>query len=132
MDGFVCSHCHTWLAAGGTSCPGCGSAVIPDGDGKNVIDRLQPNCLVHRYAGSDLLEPAVIIKEGKTNIKVATKLREYAHPVIIPKTKVFAFNPDILTAIQGLRNERTATVMRYDQLIQAHWQKLKPYTLGNR
>lgn len=129
MDGVICSNCHSWLTAEGNNCPNCGSEIILDGDGKNVIDRIQPNCLIHRYAGSDLLEPAVIIKEGKTNLKVATKLREYPNPVTVPKTKVFAFNQDILTAIQALRNERTATIMRYDQLIQTHWQKLKPYNL---
>ncbi len=129
MDGVICSNCHSWLTAEGNNCPNCGSEIILDGDGKNVIDRIQPNCLIHRYAGSDLLEPAVIIKEGKTNLKVATKLREYSNPVTVPKTKVFAFNQDILTAIQALRNERTATIMRYDQLIQTHWQKLKPYNL---
>ncbi|MEN6414694.1 MAG: hypothetical protein ABFC84_18305 [Veillonellales bacterium] len=129
MNGVVCSHCHTWLTADLSSCPGCGGDIVLDGEGKNVVDRIQPDCLIHRYAGSDLLEPAVLIKEGKTNVKVATKLKEYASPITVPKQKVYSFNQDLLSSIQSLRNERTATIMRYDQLIQSHWQNLKPYKL---
>lgn len=127
MNGVVCTHCHTWLTDDLSSCPGCGGDIILEGDDKNVIDRIQPDCLIHRYAGSDLLEPAVLIKEGKTNVKVATKLKEYASPVTVSKQKVYSFNQDILSSVQALRNERTATIMRYDQLIQSHWQHLKPY-----
>jgi len=58
---------------------------------------------------------------------VATKLKEYNAPVVIPKQNVYAFNQNILSSIQALRNERTATIMRYDQLIQSHWQHLEPY-----
>lgn len=129
MDGVICANCHTWLTTDIESCPGCGSGVVLEGETKSVIDRLQPNCLIHRYAGSDLLEPAVLIKEGKVNVKVATKLREYANPVTVPKNKVYAFNQDTLSTIQALRNERTATIMRYDQLIQSHWKNLKPYKM---
>jgi hypothetical protein len=109
------------------NCPGCGQNVVLEGEGKNIIDRIQPDCLLHRYEGSDLLEPAVIIKEGKTNIKAATRLKEYATPVTVPKQKVYAFDQSALSAIQALRNERTATIMRYDRQIQSHWQHLKPY-----
>jgi len=126
MEGVVCANCNTWLVDAG-ACPGCGGDIILAGDGKNVIDRLQPNCLIHRYDGSDMLEPAVVLKEGKTNIKAATKLREYSHPVTVPKHKVFSFDHNTLGVIQALRNERTATIMRYDQMIQSHWQRLKPY-----
>lgn len=126
MEGIVCAGCHTWLDMSMTICPECSAAIIGDGENKNVIDRLQPNCLIHRYEGSDLLEPAVLIKEGKTNYKVATKLREYAKPVVVPKTKVFCFDQNVLSSIQALRNERTATINRYDQLIQSHWKHLKP------
>lgn len=126
MEGVVCANCHSWLVNLG-SCPSCGGEIVLDGEGKNVIDRLQPDCLIHRYEGSDMLEPAVIIKEGKTNIKAATKLKEYSHPVTVPKHKVFFFDASALGAIQALRNERTATIMRYDQMIQSHWQRLKPY-----
>lgn len=127
MDGVICANCHTWLNTVADACPGCGSGIVLDGEAKNVIDRLQPNCLIHRYAGSDLLEPAVFIKEGKVNCKVATKLKEYPNPVTVPKNKVYSFNQDTLSAIQALRNERTATIMRFDKLIQSHWQNLKPY-----
>jgi len=75
-----------------------------------------------------MLEPAVLIKEGKTNVRAATKLREYSKPVVVPKQKVYAFDQNVLIAIQSLRNERTATVMRFDQIIQTHWQHLKPYS----
>lgn len=128
MNEIVCKSCHNYLPGDLTACPDCGSTLIFDGESKNVIDRLQPNCLIHRYEGSDLLEPAVLIKETKTNCKVATKLKEYAKPLTVPKVKVYQFDQKILGAIQSLRNERTATMYRYDRLIQAHWQTLKPYT----
>lgn len=131
MDGVICASCHTWLALDSDACPGCGCGIILEGDEKNVIDRLQPNCLIHRYVGSDLLEPAVFIKEGKVNFKVATKLKEYQKPIVVPKDRVYAFNQDVLSAIQSLRNERTATIMRYDKLIQSHWQNLRPYKPTN-
>lgn len=127
MNEIVCMSCHNCLPADLAACPGCGSNLVLDGDGKNVIDRLQPNCLIHRYEGSDLLEPAVIIKETKANCKVATKLKEFAKPVTVPKSKVYAFDQKVLGAIQALRNERTATMYRYDQQIQNHWQSLKEY-----
>lgn len=127
MNNIVCMSCHNCLPADVTACPGCGTEIIYDGEHKNIIDRLQPNCLIHRYEGSDLLEPAVLIKETKANCKVATKLKEYAHPVTLPKNKVYSFDPKVLGSVQALRNERTATMYRYDQLIQSHWQNLKPY-----
>jgi hypothetical protein len=127
MEGVVCGHCHSWLPVNAAACPGCGGDVVLDGDGKNVIDRLQPDCLIHRYEGSDMLEPAVVIKEGKANIKAATRLKEYSHPVTVPKEKVYAFDQTILGSIQALRNERTATMMRFDRQIGSHWKHLKPY-----
>lgn len=127
MEGFVCSNCNFWVAADNASCPDCGSAFVWDGAAKNIIDHMEPNCLIHRYEGSDLLEPAVIVREGKTNMKVATKLREYAKPVTVPKHKVYAFDQTVLGSIQALRNERTATIHRYDQQIGSHWQRLKPF-----
>jgi hypothetical protein len=127
MEGIVCTNCHSWLAADAAACPGCGVPTVLDGTDKNVIDHLEPDCLIHRYEGSDMLEPAVIVKEGKVNIKAATSLREYAHPVIVPKSKVYAFDQIILGSIQALRNERTATIRRYDRQIEKQWQQLKPY-----
>ncbi|GBG56873.1 hypothetical protein SPFL3102_02393 [Sporomusaceae bacterium FL31] len=127
MDGIVCAACHSYLTTELSNCPGCGNTVILGGDAKNVIDQVQPNCLIHRYDGSDLLEPAVIVKEGKSNVRVATKLKDYAKPIVVSKQKVYSFNQNILSSIQALRNERTATIRRYDQLIQTHWQSLKPY-----
>lgn len=127
MDGIVCAACHSYLTTTLSNCPGCGNTVILGGDAKNVIDQVQPNCLIHRYDGSDLLEPAVIVKEGKSNVRVATKLKDYAKPIVVSKQKVYSFNQNILSSIQALRNERTATIRRYDQLIQTHWQNLKPY-----
>ena len=127
MNEVVCMSCHNCLPDDLSACPGCGSAIILTGESRNVINRLQPNCLIHRYEGSDLLEPAVILKETKLNCKVATRLKEYAKPVTIPKSKVYAFDQKILGTIQALRNERSATIHRYDQLIQAHWQNLKSF-----
>jgi hypothetical protein len=127
MEGVICSNCHSWLGVDAAACPGCGGGIVLDGEGKNVIDRLEPNCLIHRYEGSDMLEPAVVLKEGKTNFKAATRLKEYADPITVPKHKVYGFDQTALGAIQALRNERTAAIRRYDQLIHSHWQNLKPY-----
>jgi len=127
MDVYVCTGCHTTIDTPVANCPQCATALVYDGPGKNVIDRLQPNCLIHRYEGSDMLEPAVLLKVGKTNVKVATKLREYSQPITVPKHKVYAFDQKVYSAIQSLRNERKATIGRYDQLIQAHWQQLRPF-----
>ncbi|SHI92869.1 hypothetical protein [Propionispora hippei] len=127
MTGFICLNCNTWLSPATNTCPGCQQALIYEGETKNILDRLEPNCLINRYDGSDLLEPAVFLKCGRSNAKVATKLQEYAKPVVIPKQKVYHFNQQVLSSIQALRNERTAAMMRYEQLIQNHWQQLKPY-----
>lgn len=127
MDGVVCAKCNSYLPVTSSNCPGCNAAIILDGENKTVIDRIQPNCLIHRYDGSDLLEPAVVLKAGKINYKIATKLQDYAKPVTVPKHKVYMFNPNILSGVQSLRNERTATVRRYEKLIEAQWKYLKPY-----
>lgn len=127
MNEMICAHCHTWITPDLTHCSTCNTGIFFDGENKNIIDRIQPNCLIYRYAGSDILEPAVIIKQSKVNLKVATKLKEYASPIIVPKQNVYVFNQPILSSIQALRNERTATIMRYDQLIQSHWKNLQPY-----
>ena len=127
MPEVICTDCHACLTSNSTNCPNCNTTIFLDGDNKNIIDRIQPNCLIYRYDGSDILEPAVIIKQSKVNVRVATKLQEYNAPVIVSKNNVYAFNPSLLSSIQALRNERTSTIMRYDQLIQSHWQHLEPY-----
>lgn len=91
-----------------------------------MMDGFIPNCLVYRYAGSDLLEPAMIVKEGKKNFHVATRPQELARPVAVPKDKVYAWNEQIYGAIAVLRAERKDTIARYDTMIQAQWQHLQP------
>jgi len=127
MNGIICGSCHTWLTSDLSKCPTCNATLFLEGKDKNIIDRIQPNCLIYRYAGSDILEPAIVLKQSKVNLRVATKLQEYSTPVVVAKQNVYLFNQNILSAIQALRNERTATIMRYDQLIQSHWQHLQPY-----
>jgi hypothetical protein len=127
MEGAVCLACHAWLDPEIQACPGCGENIVWDGDAKNIIDCLQPNCLISRYDGCDLLEPAVVLREGKSNVKAATKLKEYSQPVTVPKHRVYAFDHTVLSSVQSLRNERTATVMRYDRLIESHWKQLRPF-----
>lgn len=127
MDGVVCSKCSSYFPSSTTNCPGCGSSVILDGGEKNVIDQLSPNCLIHRYDGSDLLEPAVVLKSGRTNYKVAIKLQDYAKPISVPKHKVYLFDKNLLRAVQNLRSERTASVMRFEQQIASQWNQLQPF-----
>ena len=127
MTEIICADCHTSLTSDLANCPNCNTAIRLDGVNKNIIDHIQPNCLIYRYEGSDILEPAVILRQSKVNVRVATKLQEYNSPVVVSKQNVYAFSQDILNSIQALRNERTATIMRYDQLIQTHWQQLNPY-----
>lgn len=127
MDGVVCMKCNSYFSHTSSNCPGCGTEAVLDGDAKTVIDHITPNCLVHRYDGSDLLEPAVVLKAGRSNYKVALKLQDYAKPVTVAKHKVYMFNEDILQSVQGLRNERTASVMRFEQLIGSQWNKLQPF-----
>ena len=128
MDGIVCSDCHMWLASETKACSVCGIPIVLEGENKNIIDHLEPNCLIHRYEGSDMLEPAFIIKAGKTNLKVATKLKEYSKPVVVPKQRVYRYDSTLFDSIQTLRTKRTATIDQYDHLIQSHWQKLLPYS----
>jgi DNA-directed RNA polymerase subunit RPC12/RpoP len=127
MDGVVCAKCNTYFPNTQTICPNCGLEVILKGDNKSVIDRLNPNCLVHRYDGSDLLEPAVVLKAGRSNYKVAIKLQDYAKPVTVPKHKVYMFNKELLSSVQNLRAERSASMMRFEQQIASHWNQLQPY-----
>lgn len=128
MNGIICSDCHMLLSPESSICSDCGMPIVLEGENKNIIDHLEPNCLIHRYEGSDMLEPAFIIKVGKTNLKVATKLKEYAKPVVVPKQRVYSYDSTLFDSIQDLRSKRTATIDCYDLLIQSHWQKLLPYS----
>lgn len=127
MSDIVCASCHAYFSDAASVCPSCGSELVYTGDGSNVITALSPNCLVHRMRGSDRLEPAVLLKEGRTNVKVATRLAEYARPLTVPKAETYKFSAELLAHIQSLRNERTAAVYRYDAQIASYWQMLSPY-----
>lgn len=124
---FICDSCKAYVNSPAAICPQCQTKLIFDGAEKNIITDLVPNCLIHRYQGSDLLEPAVIVKEGKTNVKAAVKLKDLAKPLIVPKQEVFAMNPGLLTSITALRNERRETMDHYDYLIGVYWSQLTPY-----
>ncbi|MDL2280493.1 hypothetical protein LJC10_01385 [Selenomonadales bacterium OttesenSCG-928-I06] len=130
-DMAVCANCFQSIEENSSNCPACGTNVIFDGENKSVIDRIEPNCLIHRYEGSDLLEPAFLIKEARANCKVATRLKEYPKPITVPKSKVYKFDDKILGSVKALRNERTATMYRYDQLIGKHFEKLQPFNNDN-
>ncbi|MDR1701715.1 MAG: hypothetical protein LBR56_02945 [Sporomusaceae bacterium] len=127
MSEIICAVCFQSVPPEVAVCPECGSEIILEGEAKNVIDHIEPNCLIHRYDGSDMLEAAFLLKEAKVNYKVATKLKEYTKPLSVPRDKVFKFDNKIFGAIQALRNERSATMHRYDLMIKNHWNKLKPY-----
>lgn len=127
MNEIVCASCHACFSYGASECPSCHTALIYTGDEANVITSFSPNCLVHRMRGSDRLEPAVLLKEGRTNVKVATRLAEYAKPLTVPKSETYTFSADLLAHIQALRNERTAAMHRYDAQIAVYWQALTPY-----
>lgn len=128
MSEFICNHCSTYINGDETHCPQCGAAFIFSGDEKNITDSLEPNCLVYRYDGSDLLETAVIVKQGKVNVKAATRLKELAKPVTIAKNRIYAYNPDIWAAINDLRAQRKTAMQEYDALISKQWEKLTPYS----
>ncbi len=127
MSEIVCASCHACFPHGESECPSCHTVLIYTGDEANVITDFSPNCLVHRMRGSDRLEPAVLLKEGRTNVKVATRLAEYERPLTVPKSETYMFSPDLLAHIQALRNERTAAMHRYDARIAVYWQALSPY-----
>jgi hypothetical protein len=127
MNESICAACFSSLAEKSPACFDCGGKMVWEGEKKSVIDRLEPNCLIHRFDGSDMLEAAYLLKEAKTNFKVATKLKEYKNPLSVSKTNVFKFDDKIFSAIQALRNERSAVMHRYDLLIKSHWDKLKSY-----
>lgn len=127
MSEYICNQCYNPIAEHTVNCPGCGQKLLFNGNDKNVLDKLVPNCLIYRYDGSDMLEPAMLVKACKTNAKVATNLRELAHPVTIPKDRIYYFDNSVYSSIQELRLQRTNIVRDFDQQIQAHWTKLTPY-----
>lgn len=127
MSEFVCAHCNAYFQNVPETCPQCGEALCYEGGEKNVVDALAPNCLVHRYRGSDLLEPAQLLKVGKVNAKVALRLKDVAKPVSVPKEEVFRLDEAVLSSINALREERCEAMRCFDERIGGHWNKLVAY-----
>ncbi|MDU4959648.1 MAG: hypothetical protein E6X17_03155 [Sporomusaceae bacterium] len=127
MDGIVCANCSQFAPVTSAACPGCGSAFIRSGAQKNIIDQLEPNCLIHRYDGSDLLEAGTVLKKGKSNYKVALKLSDYTKPITVPRHKVYHYNPELFGAVQELRSQRAASSLQFEQQIGSHWSRLQPF-----
>lgn len=121
---LICQNCLSPNAAS-ACCTQCGSMFVMEGAGKNVIDTFAPTCLVHRYEGSDLLEPAVIVKEGKRYLYVATQLLEYARPTKVPKTRVYTYNEGLLEDVNRLRKERKEYVEAVDVRMAQLWSQLQ-------
>lgn len=127
MNEVVCPVCHAYLDNMPIVCPACTHPLVYTGDERNVIISFKPNLLIHRYRGSDLLEMAVLIKEGRTNCKVATQLREYARPLTVKKSEVYTLDKTLLAAIESLRQERYDTMQQYDKKMADYWHRLTPY-----
>lgn len=127
MKEAVCSFCHAYFTTAPLLCPQCAHPLVYTGDNANVITTLSPTCLIHRYRGSDRLEPAVILSEGRTKLKVAVRLRDYSRPLTVPKAETYAFDQTLFDRIESLRQERTRAMQRYDETIAALWQTLTPY-----
>lgn len=127
MNEVVCPVCHAYWSDMPAVCPACTHPLIYHGDERNVITSFEPKLLIHRYRGSDLLEPAVLLKEGRTNCKVATQLREYARPLTVRKSEVYALDRTLLASIESLRQERHDTMQRYDKEMATYWHRLTPY-----
>lgn len=124
MHILICQNCFSPNAAA-TCCTQCGSMFMTEGTNKNVIDTFIPTCLVHRYEGSDLLEPATVVKEGKRYLYVATQLLEYAHPTKVPKERVFKYDQALLDDVNQLRKDRKDYVTTIDTRMAALWSQLK-------
>lgn len=127
MSEFICARCNAYFQAAQELCPKCQTALFYEGERKNVVDTLAPNCLVHRYRGSDLLEPALVLKVGKVNAKVALRLKDIAKPVSVPKEEVYQLDDAVLQSINALRDERCEEMRRFDERIGGQWQKLVAY-----
>lgn len=124
MNILICQNCFSPNNPS-TCCSQCGSTFITEGAQKNVIDTFEPTCLVHRYAGSDLLESATIVKEGKRYLYVATQLLEYSHPTKVPKERVFKYNRELLSAVNQLREQRRDYVAAIDTQMAELWSSLQ-------
>lgn len=127
MNIVICRNCLSPNAPS-SHCTQCGTTFITEGGNKNIIDKFEPTCLVHRYEGSDLLEPAAVVKEGKRYFYVATQLLEYARPAKVPKTRVFNFNQALLDSVNQLRKERKEYVATIDARMAALWTQLETLT----
>lgn len=127
MDIVICNQCYAPNTQN-PCCTTCGVPLIREGTGKNVIDQLYPTCLVHRYDGSDMLETAAIVKEGKRYYHVATKLLEYSHPTKIAKNRVFQLNENLLAQVNQLRQERKDYVESIDTKMAELWTMLQNIT----
>lgn len=128
LSEFICNHCSNYINTEEKICPYCQSKFIFSGENKNITDKFIPNCLVHRYDGSDLLEKGRILKEGKVNNKIALKLKDFKHPITVSKDKIYDLNPEILASIEALRQERKEVMEHYDFLIGEYWHQLDPFT----
>lgn len=127
MSEFICARCNAYFREAQAACPQCRTPLFYEGADKNVVDAFAPNCLVHRYRGSDLLEPALLLKVGKVNAKVAFHLKDIVKPVSVPKEEVFRLDEEVLHSINALRDERCETMRRFDERIGCCWQKLVAY-----
>lgn len=124
MDILICQNCFSPNTTS-TCCTQCGSMFVTEGPEKNVFDTFKPTCLVHRYEGSDLLEPAAIVKEGKRYLYVATALLEYARPTKVPKERVFKYNQALFENVTNLRQERRNYVAAMDTRMAGLWSQLE-------
>lgn len=127
MHILICQSCFSPNSAS-ACCTQCGTMFVTEGEAKNVIDTFEPTCLVHRYEGSDLLEPATVVKEGKRYLYVATQLLEYAHPTKVPKERVFTYNQALLNDVNHLRKERRDYVDAIDVRMAELWSQLHTFS----
>lgn len=124
----ICTNCHGELSQISASCPHCHTTLCWEGHNKNTHDQIIPDCLIHRYQGSDLLEPAAFLKNGKINVKVALTTPIGVKQITVPKQEVFQLDNNILNSITDLRQSRCQTMADYDNKISAYWNNLSPYT----
>lgn len=124
---LICNSCKKEFHSFSAACPHCQTTIILEGAGKNISETFVPDCLIHRYRGSDLLEPAVVLKKGKTNLKIAIRAKDLAKPITVPKDAVFQYDETIFRSVCALRDDRCETMRRYDAEIGAYWNKLTSF-----